>query len=158
MPKPANPIPPGFHSLTMHITVKGAATYLDFLKKAFNAVEIDRSPGPGGKLMHATVRIGDSMLMLNDDFSTEFHQDPVAEGNLPFVLNYYTTDADGAWNEAVGAGCEVVMPIAGQFWGDRYGLLKDPFGFKWAIALRKEDLTQEEQMARAAKVFGGGQA
>ena len=159
MPKPANPIPDGFHSVTPHITIKaGAAAYIDFLKRAFNAVEIDRSPGPGGKLMHALVRIGDSMLMMNDDFSREFHLPPVAEGNLPFVFNYYSTDADAVWKQAVDAGCTVAMPIADQFWGDRYGLLADPFGFKWAVASRKEDLTQEERQARAARVFGGGQS
>jgi uncharacterized glyoxalase superfamily protein PhnB len=156
MPKPASPIPPGFHSLTAHLSVNGAAAYIDFLKRAFNAIEIDRSPGPGGKLIHAEVRIGDSLLMFADDFTAEFGLPPLAEGRLPFQLHLYVPDADGAWNQAVAAGCEVVMPIADQFWGDRYGHVRDPFGFLWSIATRKEDLTPEELQERQAKAFGGG--
>ena len=114
-----NPIPPGFHSLTVHINVEGADKYINFLKRAFGAVEISRSPGPGGKLMHALVRVGDSMLMLNDDFSTEFRMPPVVRGNLPFHLNLYVPDADATFAQAVAAGCTVTMPIADQFWGPR---------------------------------------
>ncbi|PYT13519.1 MAG: glyoxalase [Acidobacteria bacterium] len=151
-----NPIPPGFHSLTVHINVEGADKYINFLKRAFGAVEISRSPGPGGKLMHALVRVGDSMLMLNDDFSTEFRMPPVVRGNLPFHLNLYVPDADATFAQAVAAGCTVTMPIADQFWGDRYGHVRDPFGFKWAIASRKEDLTPAQIQERAAKAFAGG--
>lgn len=154
MPKPANPIPPGFHTVTAHVTVDGAARYLDFLKRAFNAVELDRSGGPGGKIMHATVRIGDSVIMLNDDFSQEFGLPPLARGRLPFTMHLYVPDADAAWAQAVAAGCEVTMPISDQFWGDRYGHVRDPFGINWAIATRKEELTREEIDERAAKAFG----
>jgi uncharacterized glyoxalase superfamily protein PhnB len=156
MPKPANPIPPGFHSLTAHLSVQGAAAYIDFLKRAFNAIEIDRSPGPGGKLMHAGVRIGDSLLMFADDFAAEFGLPPLAEGRLPFLLHLYVPDADATWKQAVEAGCEVRMPIADQFWGDRYGQVRDPFGFVWSIATRREELTPEELQERQAKAFGGG--
>jgi uncharacterized glyoxalase superfamily protein PhnB len=157
MPKPANPIPPGFHTLTAHLSVNGAAAYIDFLQRAFNAVEIDRSPGPRGKLMHAEVRIGDSLLMFADDFTAEFGLPPLAEGRLPLLLHLYVPDADATWNQAVAAGCEVLMPIADQFWGDRYGHVRDPFGFVWSIATRKEDLTPEELQERQAKAFAGGQ-
>src|SRR5579872_6112057 len=116
MPKPANPIPSGFHSITLHLNVAGAAAYIDFLKRAFSAVEISRSPGPGGKLMHALLRIGDSMLMMADDFGSEFGMPPLAQGRMPFVLNLYVPDADAAWAQAVAAGCEISMPIADQFW------------------------------------------
>ena len=156
MPKPANPIPPGFHSLTAHLSVNGAAAYIDFLQRAFNAVEIARSPGPGGKLMHVEVRIGDSLLMFADDFTAEFGLPPLAQGRLPVHLHLYVPDADATWNQAVAAGCEVVMPIADQFWGDRYGHVRDPFGFLWSIATRKEDLTPEELQERQAKAFAGG--
>ena len=157
MSETVSPIPPGFHSLTPHLTVKGgAAAYIDFLKKAFGGVEIARSPGPGGKLMHATVKIGDSMLMFADDFCEEFHMPPLAEGRLPFVIHLYVPDADSAWAQAVSAGCEVVFPIADQFWGDRYGHVKDPFGFVWGIASRKEDLTPEQAQERMRQAFGGG--
>jgi PhnB protein len=157
MPKAASPIPPGFHSVTVHLNMNGAAAYIDFLKKAFNAEEINRSPGPGGKLMHVLVKIGDSMMMFADDFTTEFHMEPFVRGNLPFVLNLYVPDADSTWAQALAAGCEVKMPLSDQFWGDRYGHVKDPFGFTWAIASRKEDLTPQEMQERAAKAFGGGQ-
>jgi len=156
MPKPANPIPPGFHSLTAHLSVNGAAAYSDFLQRAFNAVEIARSPGPGGKLMHVEVRIGDSPLMFADDFTAEFGLPPLAQGRLPFILHLYVPDADATWNQAVAAGCEVVMPIADQFWGDRYGHVRDPFGFLWSIATRKEELTPQELQERQAKAFGEG--
>jgi len=155
MPKPANPIPPGFHSLTPHLIVKGAAAYLDFLKNAFGAVELTRSPGPGGKLMHALLRVGDSMLMVADDFAEEFHMPPLAEGRLPIVLNLYVTDADVQWAKALDAGCKVVFPIADQFWGDRYGTVIDPAGISWSIASRIEDLTHEEMVERGAKAMGG---
>jgi uncharacterized glyoxalase superfamily protein PhnB len=156
MSKPATPIPEGFHSITPHLSVEGgAAKYIDFLKRAFGAVELSRSPGPGGKLMHALVRIGDSMMMMADDFAVEFHMPPLAKGRQPFVLTLYVPDADAAWKQAVDAGCEVTMPISDQFWGDRYGHVKDPFGFVWAIASRKEVLTPEEMQQRAAKMMGG---
>ena len=157
MSKPANPIPPGFHSLTTHLVVDGAAAYVDFLKRAFNAVEISRSPGPGGKLMHAQIRIGDSLLMFADDFGQDCGMPPMAQGRMPFHLHLYVPDADAVWNQAVAAGCEVTMPIGDQFWGDRYGHVRDPFGFDWAIATRKEELTPAEMQERAAKAFAGGQ-
>lgn len=155
MPKAKSPIPVGFHSLTMHLTVKGCAAYIDFLKRAFDAQEIGRAPGPGGKIMHAAMRIGDSMVMLNDDFSQEFGQPPVAEGRLPITLNLYVPDADAAWARALDAGCTVEFPLDNQFWGDRYGHVKDPFGFTWAIATRVEDLAPAEIQERQQKAFGG---
>ncbi len=156
MPKPANPIPAGFHAITPHLNVQDAARYAEFLKRAFNAVEVDRSPGPGGKLMHVEMRIGDSVLMFADDFSAEFGLPPLAQGRLPFLLHLYVPDADAVFKQAVDAGAKVAMPLADQFWGDRYGHIEDPFGFTWAIATRKEDLTPEERQARQAKAFGGG--
>jgi PhnB protein len=155
MSKSASPIPPGFHAITPHLNVEGAAAYIDFLTRAFGAVEISRSPGPGGKLMHVQMRIGDSMLMFADDFSAEFGMPPFAKGNLPFVLHLYVPDADATWNQAVAAGCEVKMPISDQFWGDRYGHVRDPFGMTWAIASHKEDLTPQEMEEKKAKLFGG---
>jgi PhnB protein len=155
MPETVSPIPPGFHSITAHVMVNGADAYIDFLKRAFDAVELARSPGPGGKLMHALMRIGDSMLMLADDFATEFHMPPLATGRLPIVLNHYVPDVDASWAKALAAGCEVVFPLADQFWGDRYGNVKDPFGIVWALASRKEALTPEEMRERGAKAMGG---
>jgi uncharacterized glyoxalase superfamily protein PhnB len=150
------PIPPGFHSLTIHLNVDGAAKYLDFLKAAFGAEELHRSPGPGGKVMHATVKIGDSLLMVADDFCKDFGMPGYVSGNFPFVINLYVEDATAAWEKALASGCEVRFPIADQFWGDRYGQVKDPFGFYWAIAQTIEIVPPEELQARAAKAFGGG--
>lgn len=155
MPKAKNHIPEGFRTLTAHLTVNGAANYIDFLKRAFNAIEVSRSPGPGGKLMHAHVRIGDSALMFHDSFP-EFGASPIAEGQWPLVLNLYVPDADALFAQAVAAGCEATMPLADQFWGDRYGQVKDPFGFAWAIATHIEDPTPEEIKEREAKLFSSG--
>jgi PhnB protein len=154
MAKSTTPIPAGYHSLTAHLCIDGAARYIDFLKNAFGAVEISRSPGPGGKLMHAQVRIGDSLLMFNDDFGGQFGLPPLAQGRLPFHLNLYVPDADATWAQALAAGCEATMPLADQFWGDRYGQVRDPFGISWAIATHIEDPTPAEMQERAAKAFG----
>jgi uncharacterized glyoxalase superfamily protein PhnB len=156
MPNEVAPIPPGFHSVTAHLLVDGAAAYIDFLKRAFNAEEVRRSPGPGGKLMHATVKIGDSMLMLADDFTQEFHMPPMVKGNLPVVLNLYVEDANAAWAQALAAGAQVRFPMADQFWGDRYGQVTDPFGFHWAISQQIEVVSPEEAQERFAKSMGGG--
>jgi PhnB protein len=154
MTKAKNPIPEGFQTLTPHITVNGAAEFIDFVKRAFGAVEVRRSPGPGGKLMHAHVRIGDTNLMLNDPFP-EFGSPAIAEGNWPMSLHLCVPDVDAVFAQAVEAGATVTMPLADQFWGDRYGQVKDPFGFSWSIATRIEDLTPEEIQEREAKLFGG---
>jgi uncharacterized glyoxalase superfamily protein PhnB len=150
MAKATSPIPKGFHSLTPHLIVRGAANYIDFLKQAFGAKENGRAEGPGGKLMHATVTIGDSPFMFSDPFP-EFGMPPIAEGFWPFVLHLYVPDADAVFTQALAAGCEVKYPMADQFWGDRYGQVKDPFGFTWAIATHTEDLTEEEMKQRQSK-------
>jgi PhnB protein len=155
MPTPISAVPDGFHTLTPHLTVKqGAAEYIDFLKRAFGAVELSRSAGPSGRLMNAQVRIGDSVLMLNDHFP-EFGSPPIAEGSWPLTLQIYVPDPDTMFAQAASAGCQVMMPLADQFWGDRYGMLTDPFGFRWSIAAHKENLTREELEKRQAAMFGG---
>jgi len=156
MSKSASPIPAGFHSVNVHLYVEGAAEYIDFLARAFAGVEISRSPAPSGKLMHAQVRIGDSMLMFSDDFSAEFGMPPLAKGRMPFLMHLYVPDVDAAWERAVAAGCEVTMPLSDQFWGDRYGHVRDPFGVLWALATRTEDLTPAEIQERQAKAFAAG--
>lgn len=157
MPKATSPIPEGFHTLTPHLTVNGAVKYIDFLKRAFDAVQVSISPGQAGKLMHAHVRIGDSDLMFNDSFP-EHGSPPIAEGHWPFVLHLYVPDADAVFAQAVAVGCEVTMPLADQFWGDRYGHVKDPFGFTWAISTHIEDPTSAEIQEREKKLFRAGEA
>jgi PhnB protein len=155
MPNATTPVPEGFDTLTPQLTIKqGAASYIDFLKRAFGAVELGRAAGPDGRLMHAEVRIGDSILMLNDHFP-EFGSPPIAEGSWPLTLHMYVPDADAIFAKASSAGCQAMMPLGDQFWGDRYGVVTDPFGFRWAIATRKENLTSEEMQKRQAAAFGG---
>ena len=138
--------------MTPHLEVNGAARYLEFLKKAFGAREISRAEGPGGKLMHAEAVIGDSRLMFADPFP-EFGSPPIAEGRWPVVLHLYVANADTAFAQAQAAGCQVTMPLSDQFWGDRYGQLKDPFGFTWAVATHMEDVAPEEMKQRMQAAF-----
>jgi PhnB protein len=137
-------IPEGFHSLTPHLVCEGAAKAMDFYMQAFGAVDLGRMPGPGGKLMHGTMRIGDSVLMLVDDFPEFGSHGPMALKGSPVVIHLYVQDADAAFAKAVEAGAQPVMPLADMFWGDRYGVLLDPFGHKWAIASHQRDLTPEQ--------------
>lgn len=160
MAKAASPIPPGFHTITPELNVKGAAKYSEFLQKAFGAVEKGRSPGPGGKLMHVEVHIGDSILMFADHFP-ELGAPATVEGNYPITFYLYVPDVDALWKKAIAAGCTETMPLSDAFWGDRYGQVKDPFGFNWALATRKEELTPaeiEERQKRAFSGRGGGAA
>ena len=108
--------------------------------------------------MHVEVRIGDSYVIFNDDFAADFGLPPLAQGRLPIHMHLYVPDVDATWASAVAAGCEVVFPLADQFWGDRYGHVRDPFGIVWALATHVEDLTTAEQQARAAKAFSAGQS
>ena len=156
MSKATSHIPPGLHSLGVHLGVKGAAAYIDFLKNVFDAVEINRAPGPGVKLMHVQMKIGDSMIMFADDFCEEFGMPPLVQGNLPVAITAYVPDVDATWAKALAAGCTVRVPLTDQFWGDRYGQLYDPWGFTWALGTHKEDLTPAEIGERQAKAFGGG--
>src|ERR1700691_5308826 len=107
MAKAKSPTPAGFHSLAAHLCIPGAAKYINFLQSAFGAQEFLRSPGPGGKLMHAEVRIGNSVLIFNDDIGADYGMPPLAQGRMPFHLHLYVPDADAVWAKAVAAGCEV---------------------------------------------------
>jgi uncharacterized glyoxalase superfamily protein PhnB len=153
MTKASSYLPAGLHSLTIHLTVNGAAQYIEFLERAFDAAEVMRSPAWDGRLLNASVRIANSVLMLNDVFP-EFGGEPYRSGRA-LRLTLYLPDADTAWAKAIAAGCKIVSPIQDQFWGDRYGEVEDPFGFVWAIATHLEDLTAEEIEARRKKTFGG---
>lgn len=150
------PVPEGFHTLTPHLTVKGASQAIEFYKKAFGAEEITRVPGPDGKsLMHARIKIGDSPLMLNDEFPEMGGLGPLSLGGTPVTVHIYVEDVDTVFNQAVAAGAKVRMPLADMFWGDRYGVLTDPFGHNWSLAAHKEDLTPEELSKRAQAAFSG---
>jgi len=151
----AKPIPDGFHTITPHIVVKGAAKAIDFYKAAFGAEELGRHGMPDGTIMHALLKIGDSMLMLNDEFPSMGAKGPTSIGGTPVTLNLYVQDADKAWARAVKAGATVKMPIADMFWGDRYGIVADPFGHAWSIATHKVDLTPAQIMEASKAAMGG---
>jgi uncharacterized glyoxalase superfamily protein PhnB len=147
MPTPATrAIPEGMHSLSPHIVCDGAAQAIEFYKAAFGAVETARMPGPDGRLMHAAVRIGDSTLMLVDEMPEWGVRGARKIGGSPVTLHLYVEDADATFARAVAAGAKVTMPLADQFWGDRYGQLEDPFGHKWSIATHLRDMTRDEMM------------
>jgi PhnB protein len=131
--------------LTPHLVVKGASKAIDFYKKAFGAEEIRRMHGPDGKsIMHAELKIGNSRLMLVDEFPEMNAHAPESIGGTPVTIHMYVEDADAVFTRAVNAGAQARMPLADMFWGDRYGVLADPFGHLWSIATHKEDLTPEE--------------
>jgi uncharacterized glyoxalase superfamily protein PhnB len=142
-----NPIPHGMHSLTPHLVCAGAADAIEFYKKAFGAVEEGRIPGPDGKLIHAMVRIGDSPLMLVDESPQWGTLGAKALKGSPVTIHLYVDDADQTVERAVAAGAKVTMPVAEQFWGDRYGTLEDPFGHHWSVATHVRDVSPEEMRA-----------
>jgi len=145
-----DPIPKDMHSVTPHLVVDGAAAAIEFYKKAFSAVETARMGGPDGKIMHAAVRIGDSQVMLVDEFPDFGNLGPLKLKGSPVTLHIYVPDADATYAQAIAAGATSRMPPADMFWGDRYGQVTDPFGHVWSIATHVKDMTPEE-MAEAMK-------
>lgn len=151
-----NPVPEGTHTVTPHMVVRNAAHAIDFYKKAFGAEEIMRMPSPDGKsLMHAEIRIGDSPVYLCDEFPDWGSVGPQTLGGSPVTIHLYVANADQVIDRAVKAGAELTMPPMDQFWGDRYGKIKDPFGHTWGVATHIEDVSPEECAKRAASAFGG---
>jgi len=141
---PTKYIPEGMHTVTPHLICGGAADAIEFYKKAFNAVETSRMPGPNGKIMHASIRIGDSTVMLVDE-SPEFGMPgPKPLKGTPVIVHLYVEDADAFAARAAEAGAKITMPVTEMFWGDRYGQLEDPFGHRWSVATHVKDVTPEE--------------
>jgi uncharacterized glyoxalase superfamily protein PhnB len=137
-------IPDGYHTLTPSLTVRGAERAVEFYKQAFGAVEKGVMRGPDGKVMHAELRIGDSLFMLADEFPQFGSLSPQSIGGSGTGLHIYVEDVDSAFDRAIGAGAVVEMPVAEMFWGDRFGRLVDPFGHKWSIATHTRDMSPEE--------------
>ena len=150
MNKPS-PIPPGMHSVTPHLVCAGAADAIAFYKKAFNAQELAQLAGPDGKLMHGLIKIGDSALMLVDEYPQWDSLGPKPRNGTSVTLHLYVEDADAQFKQAIDAGCSVRMPLTDMFWGDRYGVLQDPFGHLWSIATHVRDVSPEEIRAAAEK-------
>jgi uncharacterized glyoxalase superfamily protein PhnB len=148
----AKPIPDGMHSVTPHLVCAGAAAAIDFYKKAFGAVEHGRMAGPDGRIVHAMVRIGDSPVMLVDEMPEWGSVGPKALKGTPVTIHLYVEDADGFVQRAAQAGAKVTMPVAEQFWGDRYGKIEDPFGHHWSVATHVRDVTPEEMKQAMQKM------
>jgi len=144
MPKQVRPIREGFHSVTPYLVVKDGARAIDFYRRAFGAKEIMRMDGPGGRITHAELRIGDSMIMLSEETSG---------GGGRSGIFLYVDQVDSVFNQAVSAGAKVEMPVDDMFWGDRYGKLTDPFGHSWSLATHKEDVAPEEMAKRAKQAM-----
>lgn len=148
------PVPDGFHTVTPYLVCAGASDAIAFYKKAFGATEQLRVPTPGGKLMHACIKIGDSLIMLNDEFPEMGALGPKSRQGTSVTIHLFVVDADAAFARAVKAGATVKMPLQDMFWGDRYGLLEDPFGHSWSIASHQRDLTAKEIQAAAKTACG----
>lgn len=149
-----NPIPEGYHTITPYLCIKGAADALEFYKKAFGAEERCRMPGADGKsVMHAEIKIGDSLVMLSDECPGMGGNSPATLGGTTGSLNIYVNDVDAAFNRAVAAGASAIMPPANMFWGDRFCKIRDPFGHEWSIATHVEDVPPQEMPQRAAEAM-----
>jgi PhnB protein len=149
----AKPIPEGYHTITPHLIVKGAAQAIEFYKRAFGAEVRGIHKGPGDAVMHAEIKIGNSVIMLNDEFPDYGAVGPKTLGGTSTVLHIYTEDVDAAFNRATAAGAKVTMPLMDQFWGDRYGQVEDPYGHRWSIATHKEDVSPDELEKRGQQAM-----
>jgi PhnB protein len=147
-------IPEGYHSVTPYLAVKDAAQAIEFYKRAFGAEEVDRMAGPGGRgIMHAEIKIGDSRVMLSDEFPGAGCTSPQSLGGTTCQLFIYVPDVDAAYQRAVSAGATSSMPVSDMFWGDRYGKLTDPYGHQWSLATHKEDVSPQDMKKRAEAFF-----
>ena len=145
-------IPQGMHTVTPHLICAGAADAIEFYKKAFGATELSRMPGPDGKVMHASIRIGDSVIMLNDEMPDWGTLGPKSLKGSPVTVHLYVEDADKIFDQAVRAGAKVTMPLDDMFWGDRYGKVEDPFGHQWSIGTHVRDVSPEEMQKAMAQM------
>ncbi|MGH9512203.1 MAG: VOC family protein [Terriglobales bacterium] len=153
MTKAKSPIPEGFHTVTPSLVVRNAAAAIDFYKKALGAEETVRMPGPDGKIMHAELKIGDSIIFLGEESIEMGNKSPQTLGGAAGTLNLYVEDVDKLFRQAIQAGGKETMAVADQFWGDRYGQFVDPFGHSWGIATHKEDLSPQEMDKRIKDFF-----
>jgi PhnB protein len=158
MANKAQAIPKGYHTVTPSLFVVGAAKAIEFYKKALGAEELMRFPGPDGAIMHAEIKIGDSIVMLADEMPEQGGRGPKSIGGTPVSFFVYRENVDKEWKRAVDAGAKVLVPLADQFWGDRTGCLEDPFGHQWWLAQHLQDLTPEEIQKNAEAFFSQAHA
>lgn len=150
-----SPIPPDYHTATPYLIVNGAARALEFYKQAFGATELFRLDGPGDRIGHAEIKIGDSPIMLADEFPEMGARGPQSLGGTPVSILLYVADVDAAATRAVAAGAKEVRPVKDQFYGDRSGVFEDPFGHKWSLASHIEDVSPEEMQKRFEAMMKG---
>jgi PhnB protein len=156
MATPVKPIPDGFHSVTPYLTVRGGVEAIEFYKQAFGAVERCRMPSPDGKgIGHAELLIGNSIVMLSDEFPEYKKLSPLTIKGTAVSLALYVEDVDAVYNRAVAAGAKVVQPLTDKFYGDRSGCITDPFGHEWTIMTHKEDVSPEEMDRRLKEFYAG---
>lgn len=148
-----SPIPQGYRTVTPQLTVRGAAEAINFYKRAFGARELMRMASPDGKVMHAELKVGDSVVFLGDEFPDMGCKSPQTLGGASGALHVYVPNVDAAFKRAVDAGAQVTMPVADMFWGDRYGKVTDPFGHEWGLGTHKEDVSPSEMAERAQAFF-----
>ena len=148
------PIPDGYHTVTPYLIIKNAADALEFYKQAFGATELFRMAQPDGKIGHAEIKIGDSPIMLADEFPEMGYKSPQSLGGSPVSIMIYVEDVDAVFDRAVAAGATVQQPVQDKFYGDRIGTLVDPFGHVWHVSTHKEDVSPEEMEKRAAASHG----
>jgi PhnB protein len=143
-----NPIPLGYHSATPYLVVSNGAAAIEYYKRAFGATELFRMPGPGGKILHAEIKIGDSPIMLADENPEMGAKSPESFGGSPVGIMLYVTDVDSIYKQAIAAGGKEIRPLQDQFYGDRSGTLIDPFGHKWTVGTHIEDVPPDEMNRR----------
>jgi PhnB protein len=150
----SKPVPEGFHTVTPSLVARDAAKAIEFYKKALGAQELMRMPSPDGKIMHAELKIGDSIIFISDENPHMGNvKSPQTLGGCTGVLNIYVPNVDDVYKQALAAGGKESMPVADQFWGDRYGSFVDPFGYSWGVATHKEDVSPQEMGERAKAFF-----
>lgn len=150
------PIPEGYHSVTPYLIVRGGGDAIDFYKKAFGAVELFRMGGPDGKIGHAEIKIGDSPVMIADEYPEMGYKGPQSIGGSSVSLLIYVENVDAVFNQAVDAGATVKEKLTDKFYGDRMGTVVDPFGHVWHLGTHIEDVSPEEMERRAQAAHGGG--
>ena len=150
-----NHVPTGYNTVTPYLIIKGAASAIEFYKTVFGATEVMRMPQPDGRVGHAEIKIGDSHIMLADEFPEMNIRAPESFGGSPVSLMVYVEDVDKVFKKAVDSGSKVIKPLMDQFYGDRSGTLSDPFGHQWTVATHTEDVTPEEMKKRMASQSGG---
>jgi PhnB protein len=147
------PIPEGYHTVSPYLAVDDASAAIDFYQRAFGATERGRMPAPGGKIGHAELQIGDSIVMLSDQFPQSTTKPPKELGGTTTSMFLYVEDVDAVVQQAVDAGATLTMPVDNMFWGDRFGGVTDPFGHQWQIATHVEDVPPDEMAERAKKAM-----